>query len=62
MKGELNLSTLLREMQPILQPEKYVFCTFPLGEKGKSGLIKEAEGLSLTLQKNIADQEKLTYY
>ncbi len=51
--GERNLDTLIRHMQPVLNPGSYVFCSFPDGTlpPGSSpvGLFSEIEGLSVIL-------------
>jgi uncharacterized protein len=48
-----DLATLLREMQPVLQPGCYVFCTLPndlvLPLEGVIASIREAEGMSVVL-------------
>ncbi|MTI44180.1 hypothetical protein JM93_04149 [Roseibium hamelinense] len=55
MTGETDLSALLVHMQPELDPQRYVFCTFPnrtmaqLSELEPAGLIREVEGITAIL-------------
>ena len=54
MSGEVDLTTLLRSMQPLLHTEPFVFCSVPpdsyqvLGAQVR-GLFHEDEGLTLIL-------------
>jgi hypothetical protein len=65
MPGETNLSTLLKNMTPILNPGNYVYCTttdishIDINETIAS--FKEAEGITIILKKQIADKYKLDY-
>ena len=65
MPGEKNLSVLLKSLQPILHQGEFVFCIIsnageiPLTEI--IGLFKEAEGFTIVLRKELADQYKLNY-
>lgn len=64
--GELDLSILLRSMQPILQPGEFVFCTVPAGWTPPSlvqpiGQFLEPEGLTLILSRHDADALGLPY-
>jgi len=66
MSGETNLSTLLRSIQPILYPEEYVFCTINHQDSRYFSwdficLFKEAEGLTIVLDRKNADTAKLSY-
>ena len=56
MAGELDLAVMLSKLQPVLQPEIYVFCTPPPAAPSTQWLslspfasIQEPEGLSLVL-------------
>lgn len=65
MSGETNLSTLLREMRPILHPGEYVFCNIPDKDIIKNvtfiGLFHEAEGWTIVLAREVADELGLQY-
>lgn len=59
MPGETNLSDLLQTMSPVLQPERFVFCTLPslptpLGSLPWVGLFQEAEGVTLIVPQATA--------
>ncbi len=63
--GETNLSALLRNMQPSLNKGDYVFCTVS-ADFNISGLntictFREQEGLTLILEKSVADAFALPY-
>ena len=69
MVGETNLSTLLSNMSPELQPAEYVFCTVKaagaelnkyLGLQPLASFM-EAEGLTLVIEKSVAQAENLAY-
>lgn len=66
LSGETNLGQLLATMQPVLQPGEYVFCSLP-HQVGYSpslepiGLFREAEGLTLMLERHQADAADLPY-
>ena len=52
MSAETNLDCLLQTMQPVLQPEEYVFCTLPSDTPVPTnlepvGTFSESEGLTL---------------
>ena len=62
MAGISNLDTLLKDMEPILCKNEYVFCTTN-GKLNESiisldpiGIIQEKEGLTLILLKNVAHE------
>ncbi|SRR5579875_2658768 len=64
--SETNLKTLLSSMNPQLSDAEFVFCT--VNESGAKSLritptclIREAEGISLILQKSEAEQYSLPY-
>lgn len=65
MPGETNLSILLRDMRPILNPGEYVFCNISDKENIKDvifvGLFKEAEGWTAILARETADALGLQY-
>ncbi len=66
MTGETNLTTLLRSMQPVLQPGEAVFCTVPTLEPSLLaldlvGLFREAEGWTLILDPVQAHAAQLPY-
>lgn len=66
MSGEKDLSVLLQNMEPVLNPGEYVFCTLeklvqiPDVEK-LLFLFRENEGITVVLEKSMADQWKLEY-
>ncbi|PWN69432.1 ACT domain-containing protein [Chryseobacterium phosphatilyticum] len=66
MSGEKDLSVLLQNMKPVLNPGEYVFCTLeklvqiPDVEK-LLFLFRENEGITVVLEKSMADQWKLEY-
>ncbi|MGF1570966.1 MAG: ACT domain-containing protein [Nodosilinea sp.] len=62
--GERDLATLLRTMNPVLQPEEYVFCTLSTSQwlalgQNPLGLFQEAEGTTVILLKQQAAEAKL---
>ena len=63
--GEKDLDTLLRSMQPELQAGEYVFCTSPDPQfPDEAGIIcrfREKEGLTLVMEKGLADRRGLSY-
>ena len=62
--SETNLRVLLRSMQPVLNPNVYVFVTVPLGSSlpdGIVGMFCEPEGMTLILEKSRADTLNLEY-
>jgi hypothetical protein len=65
MSGELNLTTLLKNMKPVLNTGEYVFCTVSKTEKidlnKVLGSFKEKEGITLILTKEYADLMGLSY-
>lgn len=66
MVGETDLSKLLTAMSPALLPDEYVFCTVQ-GEYGDFrelspiATFREAEGLTLVVQKSAALAGKLPF-
>ena len=65
MAGEIQLTTLLEQMKPILNEGQYVFCSFndldPLYLKKAIGMFREKEGVTLIMERGIADEFKLSY-
>ncbi len=65
MAGETSLPRLIKSMKPLLHDGEYVFCTFPGNElpdiKDFICLFREAEGLSVIMDKKTADEKKLPY-
>ncbi|HBZ94604.1 MULTISPECIES: ACT domain-containing protein [unclassified Pseudomonas] len=65
MSGETDLARLLQSMTPQLNPGQYVFCCVA-AEHDCSGLqpiasLRETEGLSLVLPREVADAHNLSY-
>jgi len=67
MPGITNLDMLLSSMEPELQNENYIFCTFPGSDiAGKLHLkpilcFHEKEGLTLIIEKEMADKNNIEY-
>jgi len=67
MAAESNLQTLLGTMQPKLLADEFVFCTVPetkfadLDGLNPLAMFREDEGLSLILEKSVADGAGLEY-
>lgn len=65
MSGEKNLQTLVREMKPYVNKGEYVFVSVNSIENiAREDVIcefKEAEGITLILEKNKADILQLNY-
>jgi len=65
MPGKTNLSELLKTMRPKLNDGEYVFCTIAptqtIDQKYIIGSFKEAEGLTVILEKKVADELNLNY-
>jgi hypothetical protein len=65
MSGETNLTTLLKNMTPVLNEDDYVYCTISSIQSIDTahilGLFKEAEGFTIILKKETADQLHLEY-
>ncbi len=66
MSGETDLKRLLSEMSPILREGEYVYCTVE-GDAAlwlalePIGTFREAEGLTLILDRSQADAAELSY-
>ena len=65
MSGNKNLTTLLKGLQPVLNTGVYVFATVSdfekIGRKDTLFEFKEAEGITVVLEKNKAQALKLAY-
>lgn len=66
MTGEKELSTLLREMKPMLRDGEFVFCTVPetmpeIVHLSPEACFWEAEGLTLILRREVAENEGLSH-
>ena len=65
MTGETNLTTLLKNMTPVLNEGDYVYCTVSslhsIDTANIIGLFKEEEGITVILKKEVADQLQLEY-
>jgi hypothetical protein len=63
--GETDLAILLQDMQPYLHEGEYVFCTVQEArlefEIQPLSIFREAEGITLILPKQQADELNLTY-
>jgi uncharacterized protein len=63
--GETNLAQLLKNMQPVRNPGCYVFCTVKsidgLDSSHMVGFFKEAEGYTVILPQQQADNLQLPY-
>lgn len=66
MQPESDLKALLAKMDPILQEDEYVFCSVTSDKFSKMrsppiGSFHEAEGITIILKKDTAEQEELDY-
>ncbi len=66
MSGETNLQRLLANMQPELLEREFVFCSispkaFEQLHIHPIGWFREAEGITLVIERNVADDEGLDY-
>ena len=66
MNGETNLETLLKSMTPALHAGEYVFCsleTIPEAIAPEEVILffREAEGITLVVNRLVADRLKLDY-
>lgn len=66
MSDETNLAALLQNMQPSLDQRQFVFCCIDAlrYEELKVppiGIFREAEGITIILDKHYADRESLPY-
>ena len=67
MNAETDLDTLIRNLEPRILPDTYVFCSVEdanygaLSQTSPLASFAESEGLSLVLTRESADQEGLAY-
>lgn len=67
MTGETQLATLLRSLDPELAAPEVVFVSFADAQYGDYAdlqplaMVQEAEGMTLVVQKALADQFQLAY-
>jgi len=66
MNGETNLELLLKSMTPVLHEGEYVFCSFEVVPETVAPeeivlFLREAEGITLVVNRLTADQLKLDY-
>jgi hypothetical protein len=66
MPGETNLQRILANMQPELLKGEFVFCSVSPKEFEQLrihpiGWFREAEGITLVIERNVADDEGLDY-
>ena len=67
MNAETDLDTLIRNLEPRTLPDTYVFCSVEdanygaLSQAGPLASFAEAEGLTLVLTRESADEEGLAY-
>jgi len=65
MTGESNLKTLLWSINPILHEGSYVFCSLEnysfIDQKDLTMTFSEAEGTTIIIRKELADQHSLKY-
>lgn len=67
MTGETQLATLLRSLDPELAAPEVVFVSFTDAQYGDYAdlqplaMVQEAEGMTLVVQKALADQFQLAY-
>ncbi|WP_024768241.1 ACT domain-containing protein [Aquimarina macrocephali] len=65
MSGETNLTTLIRNMSPVLQAGEFVFSTVKntdnIPREDSIGEFKEQEGVTIILDRKKAEQLNLSY-
>ena len=65
VSGTVNLDQLLQGMDPVLQPDEYVFTTFAANEKTTAFnpimMFKEAEGTTLIITRHAAESAGVQY-
>lgn len=65
MSGETDLNKLIASMSPVLNEGTFVFCTvaknFSFDVRQVLALFKEEEGVTLVLEKEIAEEWKLQH-
>jgi len=68
MPGELKLTTIIKNLQPVLMDDDYVFCSLPGKVYGDASdleplaCVREPEGLTLVLTAETARKEKLVFH
>ncbi|MGD9397899.1 MAG: ACT domain-containing protein [Candidatus Thorarchaeota archaeon] len=59
MKGESNLESLLRKMEPVVVPGEYVFCTIDVSQledlEDPLMVFREKEGPTVIITKSVAE-------
>ena len=66
MRGEADLKTLLKNMQPLADEREFVFCSIDAATLSQlsikpTGWFREAEGVTLIIDKKQADKYMLHY-
>ncbi|GAB2692068.1 ACT domain-containing protein [Aliiglaciecola aliphaticivorans] len=67
MSGEKELAKLIASMEPVLLPQEYVFATFEncdyqrLEPLNPIGTFLEREGMSVIIEKCMADKHEIPY-
>ncbi|SER41746.1 ACT domain-containing protein [Neolewinella agarilytica] len=65
MSSVSDLSLLLQQMNPVLQPGAFVFTTssepHPAWESPAVAIVKEPEGITYVLPRSLADAEGIVY-
>ena len=65
MSGEKSLEVLLKHLEPELNPGEYVFCTVDsleaFNEVSVVASIQEKEGITIVLERRVADSLELSY-
>lgn len=65
MNGETNLNQLIKTMQPFLHEGEFVFCSVAdishISSHDIVCLFREAEGITIVISRQLADQLQLPY-
>ena len=67
MSGETDLQSMLRDLKPVLLPDRYVFCTVEgaaygdLAHTQPLASFRETEGLTLVVSEESALREALDF-
>lgn len=65
MNGETNLNQLIKTMQPFLHEGEFVFCSVAdishISSRDIVCLFREAEGITIVISRQLADQLQLPY-
>jgi len=63
--AERDLGALLRQMEPEMDPEEYVYCTFPRAAARSDldllGMFRETEGDTLLVRRREAEERHLDF-